>query len=82
MSIDALNNRSKITPGHLKKRAYLYVRQSTLRQVFEIPRAPNVNMRCVSGRLSWAGLPSTLRSSIATKVNRELPRPSEKVSRS
>jgi DNA invertase Pin-like site-specific DNA recombinase len=35
MSIDALNSNSKITPGHLKKRAYLYIRQSTLRQVFE-----------------------------------------------
>ena len=35
MSINALNSNSKITPGHLKKRAYLYIRQSTLRQVFE-----------------------------------------------
>src|SRR5271166_6436603 len=35
MSIDALNSHSKITPGHLKKTAYLYIRQSTLRQVFE-----------------------------------------------
>jgi DNA invertase Pin-like site-specific DNA recombinase len=35
MSSDALNSNSKITPGHLKKRAYLYIRQSTLRQVFE-----------------------------------------------
>src|SRR5437899_11033311 len=35
MSVTALNSNSKITPGHLKKRAYLYIRQSTLRQVFE-----------------------------------------------
>src|SRR6202162_827797 len=35
MSFTALNSNSKITPGHLKKRAYLYIRQSTLRQVFE-----------------------------------------------
>src|ERR1700688_3075450 len=35
MSVTALNSNSKITTGHLKKRAYLYIRQSTLRQVFE-----------------------------------------------
>src|SRR5580692_5245948 len=35
MSVTALNSNPKITPGHLKKRAYLYIRQSTLRQVFE-----------------------------------------------
>ena len=35
MSIDALNSNSKITLGHLKKRAYLYIRQSTQRQMFE-----------------------------------------------
>ena len=35
MSFTALNSNSKITPGHLKKTAYLYIRQSTLRQVFE-----------------------------------------------
>jgi DNA invertase Pin-like site-specific DNA recombinase len=35
MSFTALNSNSKITPGHLTKRAYLYIRQSTLRQVFE-----------------------------------------------
>ena len=35
MSVPALNSNLKITPGHLKKRAYLYIRQSTLRQVLE-----------------------------------------------
>src|SRR6476620_5417633 len=35
MTVTALNSNPKITPGHLKKRAYLYIRQSTLRQVFE-----------------------------------------------
>src|ERR1700692_4154633 len=35
MSVTALNSNSKITLGHLHKRAYLYIRQSTLRQVFE-----------------------------------------------
>src|ERR1700730_15512590 len=32
MSFTALNSNSKNTPGHLKKTAYLYIRQSTLRQ--------------------------------------------------
>ena len=35
MSVTALNSNPKITAGHLKKTAYLYIRQSTLRQVFE-----------------------------------------------
>src|SRR6267154_1307300 len=35
MSFTALNSNSKITHGHLKKTAYLYIRQSTLRQIFE-----------------------------------------------
>ena len=35
MSTNALNSNGKVTAGHLKKTAYLYVRQSTLRQVFE-----------------------------------------------
>jgi hypothetical protein len=35
MSLTALNSTLKITPGHLKKRAYLYIWQSALRQVFE-----------------------------------------------
>ena len=35
MNLAALQSNSKITAGHLKKTAYLYIRQSTLRQVFE-----------------------------------------------
>jgi DNA invertase Pin-like site-specific DNA recombinase len=35
MSTIALNSNGKVTAGHLKKTAYLYIRQSTLRQVFE-----------------------------------------------
>ena len=31
----AENNSSKVTAAHLKREAYLYVRQSTLRQVLE-----------------------------------------------
>jgi DNA invertase Pin-like site-specific DNA recombinase len=35
MNINATNSNGKVNPGHLKKTAYLYIRQSTLRQVFE-----------------------------------------------
>jgi hypothetical protein len=35
MSINAVNSNGKVTAGHLKKTAYLYIRQSSLRQVFE-----------------------------------------------
>jgi DNA invertase Pin-like site-specific DNA recombinase len=35
MSINAVNSNGKVTTAHLKKTAYLYIRQSTLRQVFE-----------------------------------------------
>jgi len=35
MSINVLNSNGKVTGEHLKKTAYLYIRQSTLRQVFE-----------------------------------------------
>ena len=35
MSINVVNSNGKVTAGHLKKTAYLYIRQSTLRQVFE-----------------------------------------------
>ena len=35
MSTYVLNSNGKVIAGHLKKTAYLYVRHSTLRQVFE-----------------------------------------------
>jgi DNA invertase Pin-like site-specific DNA recombinase len=35
MNINAVSSNGKVSPGHLKKTAYLYIRQSTLRQVFE-----------------------------------------------
>ena len=35
MSFNVVNSNGKVTAGHLKKTAYLYIRQSTLRQVFE-----------------------------------------------
>jgi len=38
----------KVTAGHLKRNAYLYVRQSTMRQVFEEYRKHERSTRCVS----------------------------------
>jgi DNA invertase Pin-like site-specific DNA recombinase len=35
MSLTPLHADGKLSAGHLKKTAYLYIRQSTLRQVFE-----------------------------------------------
>ena len=39
----------KVTVDHLRRDAYLYVRQSTLRQVAENIESTNVNMLCVTG---------------------------------
>jgi hypothetical protein len=49
--MDLTGERSqKITPRHLRHHAYLYVRQSTLRQVVETPRVPSANTRSDSNR--------------------------------
>ena len=45
----------KVTASHLRRDAYLYVRQSTVRQVFETPRAPDASTPCASERWRWAG---------------------------
>jgi hypothetical protein len=46
----------KVTNAHLERDAYLYIRQSTPRQVLEnVERAPNVSTRCASVRRGWAG---------------------------
>ena len=45
----------KITTAHLSRLAYLYVRQSTLRQVSRTPRALAASMRCGSALSRWAG---------------------------
>ena len=45
----------KVNARHLKRTAYLYVRQSTLRQVFKTPKALNGNTVCANmrWRLGW-----------------------------
>ena len=50
------DGQSKVQARHLKRSAFLYVRQSSLRQVFEnIARALNVSMICVSEPSHSAG---------------------------
>jgi hypothetical protein len=46
----------KVTTAHLSRLAYLYVRQSTLRQVFENTESTRRHsMRCGSAPWRWAG---------------------------
>ena len=45
----------KVTASHLQRLAYLYVRQSTLRQVFETPRVPGASTHYGNERSPWAG---------------------------
>src|SRR5436305_1782728 len=46
----------KVTPTHLKRNAYLYIRQSTLRQVFENGESPERQyaLRQHAGALGWS----------------------------
>jgi DNA invertase Pin-like site-specific DNA recombinase len=57
MNINVNNSNGKVTAGHLKKTAYLYIRQSTLRQVFEntesTQRQYALRQRAVA--LGWPG---------------------------
>ena len=45
----------KIAASHLKRNAYLYVRQSSCGKSWSIPRARNVSMPCASEPWLWAG---------------------------
>ncbi len=55
----------KITAGHLQRQAMLYVRQSTLHQVFEnTRRVRRANTLYANERLPWAGSPSSWSSLI------------------
>ena len=48
---------TKVRATHLARTAYLYVRQSTLRQVMENTESTNANTHCASGRWHSAGRP-------------------------
>jgi DNA invertase Pin-like site-specific DNA recombinase len=45
----------KVGADHLRRDAFLYVRQSSLRQVFENTGAPSASTRCASVRSRSAG---------------------------
>jgi hypothetical protein len=50
---DALSQ--KVSARHLQRLAYLYVRQSTLRQALENTESTAGSTRCASARWPWAG---------------------------
>ena len=45
----------KVKTSHLKRNAYLYVRQSTLRKYWRTPRARNGSTRSGNTLLRWVG---------------------------
>ena len=45
----------KVQAGHRKRNAYLYVRQSTLRQVFENTKSTKRQYGCASEQSPWDG---------------------------
>ena len=51
----SMETHQKVTASHLKRSAYLYVRQSTLRQVIENTESTQGSTRCGSGRSSTIG---------------------------
>jgi hypothetical protein len=52
-----MNDHSKVTADHLRRDAYLYVRQSSLYQVATTPSPLAVSTTCAAGRSRWAGPP-------------------------
>jgi hypothetical protein len=60
----------------LKKTAYLYIRQSTLRQVFENTESAQRQYALRQRAVALGCLPSVSKLSIPTKANRELRQPS------
>ena len=49
------SNHQKVTASHLRRDAYLYVRQSTVRQVFENTESTGASTVCGSVRWHWVG---------------------------
>ena len=46
---------AKVSPSHLHRDAYLYVRQSTLRQVFDIAKTLNgIALRLIAVASGWS----------------------------
>ena len=58
--MDLASERSqKITPRHLRRQAYVYVRQSTLRQVVENTESTQRQYALTTAPWRWAGRSST-----------------------
>ena len=53
-----MNDGQKVHSEHLKRDAYLYVRQSTLHQVVENTESTDPPVRPPRGPSSWAGPPN------------------------
>jgi hypothetical protein len=51
---------TKVSASHLARTAYLYVRQSTLRQVMENTESTNASTPCASGPWRSGGRPRRL----------------------
>jgi hypothetical protein len=60
----------KVTEEHRRRRAVVYMRQSSVGQVGATPSPRRVSTRCVSGRSSLAGRPGRSRSSTRTPADR------------
>lgn len=65
-AIMSINIAMRVDADHLRREAFLYVRQSSLRQVFETPRAPSGNTACAIAQWRGAGRSNVSTSSIAT----------------
>ena len=53
--MDLTERSQKITPRHLRRHAYLYVRQSTLRQVIENTESTQRQYALRQRAVAWAG---------------------------
>ena len=49
---------SQVEPQHLQRKAYVYVRQSTMAQVERTTRVARASTSCATGRSRWAGPPT------------------------
>ena len=56
----------KVTADHLRRDAFLYIRQSSLRQVMETLKARSDSIHCVIGPFHWVGQLSVFTLSIVT----------------
>ena len=63
----------KVTASHLQRRAYLYIRQSSLHQVLENPESTARSTSCANGRLRSGGRANASWSLMGTRGSRAPP---------